>query len=248
VADLADFPTLLRHSTVSYQTFCGDSRVVDHPAVADRAMRALRDAMERAREPSRVKGTGSSSFSGFFFSGIDEDDAELAEPSEGVLRLWFERPDRFREQLTGGDDMVLLVRDGPRWWSYDPELGTLTNEDEEESLRSTVESGYENLLAPSKLLTRLQFEPLGDGNVAGRRTARVRAYPTPKVNMPDTWQSVGFGVGADEYGLDVDAERGVILRVASKFSGDELELVEAVQVAFDEPLAPDTFTFGSWRA
>ena len=245
MGDLADFLNLVDRSTVSYQTFQGGFRVVECPAVFDRAMRALRDLMERAPKRSRVEGPGSSSFSGFFFTGIDDEPDESAQTSEYVARLWFERPDRYREQLVSGGSMSLLVRNGHRWWTDDAELGAMTNDDEDDDVTSssTVESGYERLLTPSKLLTRLEFEPIGDGDVAGRQTARAQAYPTPSVKTPGV-RSVGFGSGADQYELDVDADRGVILRAACRFGGDELELLEAVQVVFDEPLGPDTFVDG----
>jgi hypothetical protein len=55
----------------------------------------------------------------------------------------------------------------------------------------------------------------------------------------------GFGGGADRFEVEVDERYGVILRLQSWFDGDELLLVEAEHVAFDEPLDPDTFVFTS---
>src|ERR1700742_2001813 len=84
--------------------------------VAGRERRARRDAMERTPPPSRVRGRRSGGFSGSFFFGLDDTDEEYEEPSESVTRLWFERPDRYREEQGEGDEMQLIVRDGGRGW------------------------------------------------------------------------------------------------------------------------------------
>jgi hypothetical protein len=52
-------------------------------------------------------------------------------------------------------------------------------------------------------------------------------------------------MGADEYELEVDAERGVVLRVAARYEGKEFSIIEAEEVVFDEVLAADTFVFVS---
>jgi len=52
-----------------------------------------------------------------------------------------------------------------------------------------------------------------------------------------------LGEGADEYELEVDAERGVLLRVEARLNGLPFSILEAVRITFDEPISPETFTF-----
>jgi len=246
VADLGDLLELLHRASGSFRTFQGEFRTVDHPDVTNQALRAMRD--ETQRTPSRERRSGGSgSFSGSFFFGIDEDeDDESAEPVESVLRLWLDRDGhRYREEQGDGEDIQLIVRDGRRWWSFNALVGATSNEGEDDSSRSTVTGSGEVLLTPSKLLGALQFEPTGEGVRAGRAVVRARAKPDPDLNRADLRGLSDFGWGADAYELEVDVERGVLLRVASHFKGAELSLVEAVRVTFDEPLGDDTFVFRS---
>jgi hypothetical protein len=50
-----------------------------------------------------------------------------------------------------------------------------------------------------------------------------------------------FQEGADDYLLSVDAEVGVILRLASRLRGEEFDVFEVLDIAFDEALAEGTF-------
>jgi hypothetical protein len=50
-----------------------------------------------------------------------------------------------------------------------------------------------------------------------------------------------FQEGADDYLLSVDAEVGVILRVASRLRGEKFEVFEVLDIAFDEVFAEGTF-------
>ena len=50
-------------------------------------------------------------------------------------------------------------------------------------------------------------------------------------------------MGADELRLEVDAERGALLRIESRFEGHPFTLSEALEIAFDEQLPEDTFVF-----
>ena len=48
--------------------------------------------------------------------------------------------------------------------------------------------------------------------------------------------------GADDYELVIDAERGVLLRLASRFGGRAFDVTEILDIDFDEALPDDTFT------
>lgn len=48
--------------------------------------------------------------------------------------------------------------------------------------------------------------------------------------------------GADEYEVLVDAERGVILRCASRIGGEDFDALEVEEISYDEPLPEDVFS------
>jgi hypothetical protein len=48
--------------------------------------------------------------------------------------------------------------------------------------------------------------------------------------------------GADEYEAVVDAERGVLLRVASKLDGEDFDALEVEEIYFDERFGEEVFT------
>ena len=61
--------------------------------------------------------------------------------------------------------------------------------------------------------------------------------------------AVGLGVGSrppelggDEYEAVVDAERGVLLRCASRLGGKDFDALEVEEIHFDERFPEDTFT------
>jgi hypothetical protein len=51
-----------------------------------------------------------------------------------------------------------------------------------------------------------------------------------------------LGVGADDYLISVDAERGVVLRIDARFREQPFTVIEMTEVEFDAELPPETFT------
>ncbi|MDP9457271.1 MAG: hypothetical protein M3Q60_16165, partial [Actinomycetota bacterium] len=47
--------------------------------------------------------------------------------------------------------------------------------------------------------------------------------------------------GADEYEAVVDAERGVLLRLASRLGGEDIDALEVEKIHFDEPFGDEVF-------
>ena len=48
--------------------------------------------------------------------------------------------------------------------------------------------------------------------------------------------------GADEYEVLVDAERGVLLRCASRLGGEDFDALEVEEIRFDERFREEMFT------
>ena len=164
-----------------------------------------------------------------------------AEPVEHEvsLRVWFRRPDRWREEqraLRGGRNAeIQLVIAGTTWWSYDADWGALTNE-------RTPDHGHGpmldlTMLDPGPLIAPCDFGVTGRTHYAGRAALRVEARPIERSLFPDT---VDY-VAQSPLELIVDEERGVLLARTDLLDGQPFRRGEVVEIAFDEPLPDDLF-------
>jgi hypothetical protein len=79
----------------------------------------------------------------------------------------------------------------------------------------------DDLLDPTRVLGRLRWEPIGRGEVAGRSTITALARPRPlqRRGGPDGFALHRLGLGAEEYRIEVDAERGILLEVVALRDG-----------------------------
>lgn len=153
---------------------------------------------------------------------------------ERIARIWFERPDRMRIEREGSG---LTVVRGGRWWVAD-EDGVESNEDDPRvGLGDADESAH--LLDPSMLLGALELDPTGELTVAGRTAKRLRAVP--RGGLRNRFDLHRLGIGADEYELVVDAERGILLRTTAFLDGEPFASAEFVEIAFDEPFPSQVF-------
>lgn len=156
--------------------------------------------------------------------------------SETVTRFWLERPDRVRVERDGPGGRDVFVDDGEREWHYTPVSGATVHP----SQRAVIH-GFELLLDPVPLAGLLVLDPAGRTVRGGREGIRARARAR--------WAGSGSELfpwpaeDADAYDLVVDAERGVVLRLASLLDGEPREVSELTEIAFDEELPPDTFVF-----
>ncbi|MDP9440201.1 MAG: hypothetical protein M3P49_15915 [Actinomycetota bacterium] len=110
------------------------------------------------------------------------------------------------------------------------------------------------LMATDTFWTMYPFDPAGfcslDGELgrldlraeapvrwAGREAVRLVGVPVEEWEGPPEplWW------GADEYEAVVDAERGVVLRLASRLGGEDFDALEIEEIHFDERFPKDTF-------
>jgi outer membrane lipoprotein-sorting protein len=164
---------------------------------------------------------------------VGDDDEPEPTSSDATVRLWIERPTRFREEYEGAWGDQTAVCDGQALWRRVPRLGVL-----HEDITDGAGSLFAALLIdPAPLLPGLELELLDETHHAGRVAHRVRGLPN-RVFWHDLF---GLAPGADEYALLIDAERGILLRAAALLEGDEFSVSEVEEVAFDEDLPPDLF-------
>jgi len=159
------------------------------------------------------------------------------ETSESLTRLWIDG-DRVREEHEG-EYPHLGIRRGKLWWIYDEVNGAVSNEDNPDH-GSSVGERFRRLFDPSRISGGVRFELLGRTTAGGRDGIRVRLIPR-RTDNPHRDLDVPFG--ADDHELVVDAERGVLLRVASRIGGEDFYVEEMLDVAFDELLPDELFVF-----
>jgi hypothetical protein len=161
---------------------------------------------------------------------------------ESLVRVWFVPPDRVREQREDPDGARFGVRRGRLWWRYDAHNGAMSNEDRPE-VGGGVGEEFGWLLDPAAVIGLLDFGPISRGLRAGRRVLCVRAVPRVSgYGFDEPLWRLG-AMGADELGLEVDAERGMLLRMESRFEQRPFAVSEVLEISFDEEFPDDTFVF-----
>jgi outer membrane lipoprotein-sorting protein len=162
--------------------------------------------------------------------------------SEERLRVWLQRPDRMREELTTatgfpqGDSTVVQV--GPTWWMLD-ERGASSNERSPEVQHGSHLSGA--MLNPAYLLAMREFEITGHVVHGGREAIRVLSHVIPRDSfLPETFWPVHDAWPQE---LLVDAERGVLLRSVSLLDGEPFAITEFLSIHFDEAIPEERFVF-----
>jgi outer membrane lipoprotein-sorting protein len=228
VGELGDLLELLYSAHSSFETVRGVLRRTTDSDLSERAMREFVEQEQSGTMRSSVIVLG-------------RPDAEPT-PSRRVAetRFWHEKPNRFREAITSdhpdGRDGWVAVRDGDRWWSFDPRNGGHSNEDDPE-VGSGVGHELAALLDPVDLLAAFELTILGRSEVFGRGAIDLRAVS----RKTEHHRFHSFPPWGDELRCSVDADRGVLLRKAFLIDGAEFVSEELSELAFDEPIPPETF-------
>lgn len=143
-----------------------------------------------------------------------------------------------REDEEAGGRVFTRVIDGQRWWAHTAPDEILLND-------GTV---AEFFLAPGPALRLLfaddlpgacSLDVVGEGTRAGRTVLTVRARPGSTEDGPPFCLAVA-GENEhwrhDEYLLDVDAERGVLLAVTGSLGGEPRQGIIVEEISFDGPI------------
>jgi hypothetical protein len=169
---------------------------------------------------------------------------------ERLIRLWFEPPHRWRYEVgcAGDEPTWTTVVNGQTWWAYEHRTRTLTTNggrrlSEEAPSPWELLAFHEPLLAellnPVVIIPYLWLEPRGRTSRAGREAIRVRGLPRREV-VPELSPTL-LRLGADEYELLVDAERGVLLQCLAFLAGRVFDRHEVLKIDFDVPMSDDRF-------
>jgi outer membrane lipoprotein-sorting protein len=167
--------------------------------------------------------------------------ADGTEPPDESIETWgyWEDARRTRAEFSVGDETVVVVYEGDTFWSWSPSRGARTN-----AGRTNEEHGLgagRGLVDTAVLLPQLRFRVLGRSELIGRSALHVSAEPRPSTDDMWSLDLSDLGLGADEYLLAVDEERGVILRCEARLENRPFKVLEMSEVSFDEDLPADTF-------
>ena len=169
------------------------------------------------------------------------------EDLEETLRLWHERPDRWRQETAPSDGSGTTYRvvdgKGP-WWFYKPPNwadwsptngGEFSPDGELSGLLDPYQMRYNEVRC---IIKGTKLHTFGDGTAVNvREVVEVEAEAISWDYAPLS----PFEDGADDYLLSVDAEVGVVLRLASRLRGEEFDVFEVLDIVFDEAFPEGTF-------
>jgi hypothetical protein len=167
------------------------------------------------------------------------------ELDEWRSRVWVDLPDRVREDREGGTHPHHSVRVG--------ELLRMVSE-RQGIVEHNVSPGMNDvgeevvvLLNPWPAVGRLSLQVVGTGERVGRKTLIAHARPRPQPlggeRILTDMAIHRIGSGADEYELEVDAERGALLRAEARLEGRPFRTTEVVAIEFDPEFGADEFAF-----
>jgi hypothetical protein len=172
------------------------------------------------------------------------------EDTEEVYRLWHERPDRWREERrsTKGELLrcVVAAGRGASLWIYDPPETAIHVPSVPEVRDPDPDFAF--MLYPSEEL--FYYSVVDDttihktgqrATVAGREALEVMIKTISWGYPPYIFHGFYAPDGTTDHLLLVDAEVGVILRVAARLEGREFYVAEVTEIFFDEVFPEDTF-------
>lgn len=229
----AEFVDLLSWSGSRWQTIRADGREWRNESL-------LREAWD-ARSTRIREGVGSRTWttdegtiviqsSAFIEFGSARDERATPEDTEKPWRLWI-APPWTRAQFMGGGAMVDVVFHGSRWWS-NIDGASITNGGRDNCGHGEGSGIY--LIRTARYPSLLQVHETRLGTWLDRATIETLVTPRNDIN--------GLMIGdADDLLVSVDRERGVLLRVISRFNGSAYRIIEMTDVGFDEEFPPSTF-------
>jgi hypothetical protein len=170
--------------------------------------------------------------------------------TEEMIRLWYEKPDRWREeQRTPEGELLRCVvaagRRKPLWIYHPPEVAVHVpsvpevrdpDPDFAFMLDPSEESFYHSVVDDTTI------HKTGRGaTLADREAVEVMIKTISWGYPPIIFHGFHAPDGTTDHLLLIDEETGVILRAAARLEGREFYVAEVTEVAFDEELPEDTF-------
>ncbi len=148
-------------------------------------------------------------------------------------------PPRWRVDFGGPhQSRTVMISDGRRVCASHPQVaGYRVTEHRDDHEQSLGPGG--TLVRPFRLASELVLTVEGRRPVLGRDAIVVRGRPRSETRSGMPW----ITMGADEIGLAVDRERGVLLWIEFRSDGAPFRRISISSVAFDDELDDALFTF-----
>ena len=171
-------------------------------------------------------------------------------------RIWRVNEHRWRQELELPDGEVSILVSTGRIRPFGTPEGPAGSSEiwELRTLGGSRSDDPPWLMATDTFWTMYPFDPSGFASIddelarldltveegvrsAGRDAILLRGVPVEEWEYPPEplWW------GADEYEAVVDAERGVLLRLASRLDGEDIDALEVGEIHFDEPFDEEVF-------
>jgi hypothetical protein len=162
-------------------------------------------------------------------------------------RAWYAGAyrERLETEVAGGGVNISAINGYMRLWRH--RIGARPQEDDPPwfdlaldhywtfyALLTDEISGISNRLRPLDLTVE------GTTVWAGREAVRLVGVPRERWDWE--WEADPLSWGGDEYEVVVDAERGVLLRTASRLRGKDFDALEVEEIYFDERFGEEVFT------
>ena len=172
------------------------------------------------------------------------------EDTEEVVRLWHERPDRWREERrsAGGELLrcVVAAGRGRPFWIYDPpetaiHVPSVPEQREPDPFLAFMLDPSEEVFYYALVDDATVHKTGRRATVAGREAVEVLVGTISWGYPPAIFRGFYAPDGTTDHILLVDAEVGVILRAAARLEGREFDVGEVTEIAFDEEFPGDTF-------
>ena len=173
------------------------------------------------------------------------------EDTEKVVGLWYERPDRWREEVRDAAtgeilDAVAAEGRGASLWIYQPPTLAIhvpsvpEVRDPDPSLAFMLDPS-EKLLYWSIVDDSTVSKTGRSATVAGREVVEVEVGTVSWDYPPTVFRGYRVPEGTTDHLLMVDAEIGTILRVVARLEGREFYVAEVTEIAYDEEFEEGTF-------
>ena len=101
---------------------------------------------------------------------------------------------------------------------------------------------FQALLGPARVMGLFDIAITGRGERAGHAVICATWRPRALTDH-EQFALHQLGSGAQEHVIEIDADRGVLLRLEARFAGEPMAISEALDVTFDADLDPELFRF-----
>lgn len=148
---------------------------------------------------------------------------------ERVTRIWRTTANRVRLELVSGEEVIVQVVDGRRWWYERNGEGVTTGEDGRPPFGRSATAEIDSF---ARHLGRFDLEVLGPARHAERPCVRIRAVPRPT----PAWTMQIDRLRGDEHEALIDEDQGLVVRLESRQDAEVVALSEYTELHLDEEL------------